>query len=150
MNNIVICVDTDEDCARTLERLPAKFDLTKAKVHLIHVFEIHVSNMEFTPVIYPSQDQYPEIEKNILEYLAEISKKLKLNVESVHRECFFSYSKERSLKEYLVKVNADTVILASKGKHGIADFFSSSLADYLCKDSPCDIIILRPEQSSDK
>ena len=60
MKNIVICVDTDEDCARTLERLPSKFDLTKANVHLIHVFEINISNMEFTPVIYPAKDQYPE------------------------------------------------------------------------------------------
>ncbi len=144
MKNIVICVDTDEECTKTLERLSSKIDLNHATIHLVHVFEINLSNVDFTPVIYPTKDQYAEIEKNILEYLGGISTKLNLNAEFVQLHCFFSHSKHRCLNDYLEKINADTVVLATKGRHGITGFFASSLADFLCKYSPCDVFVLRP------
>lgn len=144
MKNIVICVDLNEDSLNALESIQYKLDLNKSTVHLIHVFEIHIGNIEFTPVVYPTSEQYPEIEKNVLSLLANLGDKLHLKPNQLQTKCFFNYSKESCLKDYLTKVNADIVVLATRGKHGIAGFFASSLADFLCKYAPCDVLVLRP------
>jgi nucleotide-binding universal stress UspA family protein len=48
---------------------------------------------------------------------------------------------------YLKEVKADLVVTATKGKHGIDGFFSSSFTDYLCKFSPCDVLVMRPAKT---
>lgn len=145
MKNIVICVDLNENSLNTLASVRSKIDLTKSTVHLVHVFEIHTGNIEFTPVVYPTADQYPEIEKSVLEILSKLSDTLQLKSDQVQMKCFFNYSKESCLNNYLTKTNADLVVLATRGKHGISGFFASSLADFLCKYAPCDILVLRPK-----
>ena len=148
MKNIVVCVDLTEDSVNALETIQHKLDLSQSVVHLVHVFEIHVGNIELTPVVYPTADQYPVIEKNILEILSTLSAKLHLKPEQVKMKCIFNHSKESTLHHYLNEVNADLAVLATRGKHGIAGFFASSLADYLCKYAPCDLLVLRPKKTS--
>jgi nucleotide-binding universal stress UspA family protein len=145
MKNIVICVDLNEFSMKTLESFKNKIDLTKSTVHLVHVFEIHTGNIEFTPVIYPTANQYPEIEESVVSMLSKLALKLNLKSEQVQTKCFFNYSKESCMNTYLNEVKADLVVLATRGKHGISGYFASSLAEYLCKYAPCDVFVLRPE-----
>ena len=145
MKNIVVCVDLTEDSVNSLETIQYKIDLSSSVVHLVHVFEIRVGNIELTPIVYPTTEQYPIIEKNILEILSTISEKLHLKPEQVKMKCIFNQSKENSLHQYLNEVKADLAVLATRGKHGMAGFFSSSLADYLCKYAPCDLLVIRPK-----
>jgi nucleotide-binding universal stress UspA family protein len=148
MKNIVICVDLNEDSLKTLEAIQGKFDLSNSTVHLVYVYEIHISNVEFTPVVYPSSDQYLEIEKNVLGMLKNFSDKLHLKSDQVQMKCIFDLSKESALNNYLTTVSSDVVVLATRGKHGIAGFFASSLADFLCKYAPCDVFVLRPNHET--
>lgn len=143
MKNIVICVDLTEESLKTLEKLQFKFNLNQSIVHLVHVFEIKRGMVEFTPVIYPSSDQYPEIENSVVDMLSSLSEKLDLNPGQVKMKCFFNDSKESCLKDYLKEINADLVVLATRGKHGVSGFFASSLTDFLCKYAPCDIFVMR-------
>ncbi|MDD4975972.1 MAG: universal stress protein [Bacteriovorax sp.] len=144
MKSIVICTGLDQHGLNTLKTLPSKIDLQGVQIHLIHVFEIRFASPEFVPVIYPVPDQYPAIEKDVLQTLTGLAKDLKLPENMVVKKCIFSQSRDEVLKDYLNEVKAELVVVATRGKHGIEGFFASSLADFLCKFSPCDVLVMRP------
>ncbi|MFA6236352.1 MAG: universal stress protein [Bacteriovorax sp.] len=144
MKNIVVCVDLREESLKVLQSLKDRIDLSGSTVHLVHVFEIKMGLMEFTPVVYPVPSQYEEIESSIMGFLDNLKRDLGLKDNQVEKHCFFSQSKEQKIKEYLEDKKADMVILSTRGKHGIEGFFASSLADFLCKYSPCDMLVMRP------
>lgn len=144
MRNIVLCVDLREECLNSLKSIGQKIDLRNAKVHLIHAFEIQSGVMEFATFVYPTVEQYPDIEKSVMDLLTSLQKDLGLSDEQCEKHCTFSHSKEVTVKDYLDSKKADLVVLSTRGKHGIEGFFASSLADYLSKYSPCDVLVLRP------
>lgn len=144
MKTIVICVDLTKNCLETLKTLPSKIDLGESRVHFLHIFEKLEPNRILAPFMVPLPEQKMEIEKNVLEALSKLSSELGLNPDYVHLVCSFEYSREQTVKEYLTRINADLVVLATRGRHGIVGFFTSSLADFLCKYSPCDVLVLRP------
>lgn len=145
MKNVVVCVDLNEDSVNVLKDLGKKIDLLKdTKVHLIHAFEIHMGAMEFASFIYPIPEQYPEIESSVLGILDNLARDLGLSPNQIEKHCIFSHSKEQTVREYLEDKKADLVVISTRGKHGIEGFFASSLADFLCKYSPCDILVMRP------
>lgn len=144
MKNIVLCVDLREESVKTLKSVAQKIDLKNAYVHLVHAFEIQTGVMEFATFVYPTEEQYPEIEKSVMDVLSTLQKELGLSDTQTEKHCYFSHSKEVAIKDYLDTKKADMVVLATRGKHGLEGFFASSLADYLCKYSPCDVFVLRP------
>lgn len=145
MKNIVICTDLNQNSLDTLKTLGRNLDLKEAIVHFVHVFEIHMYNADIVPVIYPTEAQYPEIEQSTLGILDKLAHDLGAKEDQVRLKCFFSHSREERISSYLNDVQADLVVVATRGKHGIQGFFSSSLADFLCKYSPCDVLVLRPK-----
>ena len=144
MKNVIICVDLREESLKILKTIKDKIDLSDAKVHLIHAFEIQIGVMEFTAIEYPTPSQYPEIKNSVIEILTNFQKELNLSNDQIEKHCFFSSSKEQIIKDYLDDKKADLVVVSTRGKHGIEGFFSSSLADFLCKYSPCDVYVMRP------
>ncbi len=146
MKNIVICADLNEKSLEVLKTLNQSLDFKEAKFHFIHIFEIHMYNADLVPVIFPTEVQYPEIEKSTIGILDKLTKDIGLKNEQVELKCFFSHSREEKIRSYLNEVHANMVVVATRGKHGIEGFFSSSLADFLCKYSPCDVLVLRPKK----
>jgi nucleotide-binding universal stress UspA family protein len=146
MKKIVMCVDLNQPCIDTLKTLATKIDLKYARVYLVHIFENQLYNADLVPFVFPLPEQHQAIEKSAIGILERLGKDLDLVQENVKAKCFFSFSREQKIKEYLHEVDADLVVLATRGRHGIAGFFSSSLADFLCKYSPCDVFVLRPNK----
>lgn len=144
MKNIVICVDLNEKSLETLKRVKDDLDFRDCALHFVHVFEIHMYNADIVPVIYPTEIQYPDIEKSTLAILDKLALDVGAYGDNFQTRCFFSHSREEKLMGYLKEVDADLVVVATRGKHGIEGFFSSSLADFLCKYSPCDVLVIRP------
>jgi nucleotide-binding universal stress UspA family protein len=144
MKTIVVLADLNQESLSTLRRLRTDLDLKHAQMHFVHVFEIRMYNADLVPIVFPSEEQYPEIEQSSLAILRQLSDDLGIKSEHSTQKCFFSHSREEKVRSYLAEVSADLVVVATRGKHGIEGFFSSSLADFLTKYSPCDILILRP------
>jgi nucleotide-binding universal stress UspA family protein len=147
MKNIVVCADLNQNSLDTLKSLGRSLDFRDTILHFIHVFEIHLYNADIVPVIFPTEVQYPDIEKSTLSILDKLSKDVGARSDQVQLKCFFSHSREEKINSYIEEVNAEMVVVATRGKHGIEGFFSSSLADFLCKYSPCDVLVIRPKKS---
>ncbi|MDD4976166.1 MAG: universal stress protein [Bacteriovorax sp.] len=144
MKTAVICVDLNDQSLETLKTIPAKLDLQEAQIHLIHVVEIQYADHAHYSIVYPIADEYPEIEKNVFKALTKLAEDVKLPENRIVKKCVFSHSKKEALKDYLIEVHADVVIVATRGKHGVGELFPSSLTDFLCKYSPCAVLVLRP------
>lgn len=144
MKKIVLCVDLNQKSIDTIKTLSKKIDLKNTQLHLVHVFENQIYNADLVPFIFPLPEQHQSIEKSAIEILIRLGKDLDIPESNIHAKCFFAFSREEKIKEYLSEVKSDLVVVATRGRHGIAGFFTSSLADFLCKYSPCDIFVLRP------
>lgn len=144
MKKIVVCVDLNSECTETLKRLPKKMDLADTKIHFLHVFENRMYDNDLAPFSFPLPEQDIAFEKIATSTLLQIGKDLDLNPNNVVAKCFFSVSRFQKIKSYAEEVDADLIVLATRDRHGIAGFFSSSLADFLCKYSPCNFLVLRP------
>jgi nucleotide-binding universal stress UspA family protein len=147
MKNIVVCADLNQQSLDTLKMLHRKLDLKDTTLHFVHVFEIHMYNADIVPIIFPTEAQYPEIEQSTLGILNKLAADIGLKEEQFKSKCFFSHSREEKIVNYLNEVTADLVVVATRGKHGIEGFFSSSLADFLSKYSPCDVLVMRPKKA---
>jgi nucleotide-binding universal stress UspA family protein len=144
MKNIVICADLNQASLDTLKKFHRHHDYKHVMLHFVHVFEIRIYNADIVPVIFPTESQYAEIEKSSLAILKNLAHDMGVRDDQVQLKCFFSHSREEKIKSYLDEVKAELAVVATRGKHGIEGFFSSSLADFLCKYSPCDVLVLRP------
>lgn len=146
MKILVVCVDQTKDCLDVLKTLSKKINLKNFQAHLVHIYVKEIYNVDLAPWSIPLPEQEEEIENNVLDTLRRLADDLNLNSENVKNRCFFAFSREQKIKEYLIEQNAEMVVVATRGRHGIEGFFYSSLADYLCKYSPCDVLVLRPKK----
>ncbi len=147
MKEIVLCASLTDESLDLLKSLKNSTLLDDARIHLVHCFEIQVYTNEFSPYIYPTEDKYPELTeaaKGILQNVENELKKFHPDTEFI-KEVYFTQSPKQKMKEYLKEMNADLVVVATRGKHGIEGLFTSSFAEFLVKYSPCDIHILRPK-----
>lgn len=146
MKNIVICADLNEASLARIRDLRHDIDLKHAKIHIVHVFEIQYYVAEFTPYVFPSEEQYSAMEKSTLGILEKLGSDLGCSKENLELKCYFGRSSEEKILEYLNISHADLAVVATRGKHGIDGLFSSSLTDFLTKYSPCDVLVLRPRK----
>jgi nucleotide-binding universal stress UspA family protein len=145
MKNYVLCTTLESSSIETLKNLRKDIDLKHAKIHIVRVVEIQVYSSESVTMVYPTEAEYKEIEKLSIQKMREIANSLSVNEENLIMHCFFDFNRENKIKKYLEETKADLVVVATRGKHGIAGLFSSSFADFLCKFSPCDVLVMRPK-----
>lgn len=147
MENIVICADINEASIDTLKNIRHEFLFKNTHVFFLHVFEVHMYNADLVPVIFPAEVQYPDIEASTVGILENLANELKIKNDQKTIKCFFSHSREEKIISFLNEVKADLVIVATRGKHGLEGFFNSSMADFLSKYSPCDVLVVRPKSN---
>lgn len=144
MKNYVLCTTLEEESINTLKKLKNDIELKNAHIHIITVVEKQIYTVDLAPYVYPVENQFAAIESSALSLLNSLAQELGVENNQVTCKCFFEYDREKKVKEYLDEVHADLAVVATRGKHGMAGFFSSSFTDYLCKFSPCDVLVMRP------
>lgn len=148
MKNVVISVNLNDESLNLLKTLKGSPLLEDSQIHFVHCFEVQVYTSDFTPYIYPTEEKYPEIRKSVLTIIDNLSREICTPAElpKVQSHCFFSQSPKQKMVDYLKEIKADLVVVATRGKHGIAGLFSSSFTEHLTKYSPCDLMVLRHKE----
>ncbi len=146
MKTYVLCTTLEQHSIDTLKRVKDTINLNNAIVHIVTVIEIKVYNLDLVPYIYPTEGQYDEMKSSAEMIMHSLAGDLGINQDSTVFNCFFDSNRENKIKDYLIDVEADLVITATRGKHGIDGLFSSSFTDFLCKFSPCDVLVMRPHK----
>lgn len=146
MKTYVLCTTLDKECINTLKKVKTEIDLKNANIHIVTVIQLNLYHIDLSPYIYPAEIQYANLENKAIETMRELGNSLELEPGKITYKCFIEYKKKEVIKSYLDEVKADLVVVATRGKYGIPGLFSSSLADFLCKFSPCDVLVMRPKK----
>lgn len=146
MKTYVLCTSLEEESVNTLKKLKGDIEITDANIHVITVIEKQIYTVDLAAYVYPIEAQYPSIEASALGILKTIGQSLGVEEKNLTCKCFIDYDRDKIVKQYLESIKADLVIVATRGKHGLDGFFSSSFTDYLCKFSPCDVLVMRPRK----
>jgi nucleotide-binding universal stress UspA family protein len=150
MKTYVLCTTLEQHSIDTLKNLKGRLDLSNAIVHFVTIFEIKTYNLDLIPFFYPVEEQYAEMKNAAEGIIQSLADDLEIKKDNTVISCFFESNRETKIKKYLKEVEADLVVTATRGKHGIDGFFSSSFTEFLCKFSPCDVLVMRPRMELTK
>jgi nucleotide-binding universal stress UspA family protein len=88
-------------------------------------------------------EERPKIEETILAKLADIKKEIFPNHKNVSFKCIFDGNERMAFSDYVEHQQPDLVVIATRSKHGISNFFDSSFAQFQLGHSTSDILVLR-------
>lgn len=138
---IIVAVDLHETSKEQLSQLRNISFLKNAEVHFVHVFQTTIMTYglnEFCQ-IYPLEPDRRELELNITKTLNELCEG-SIDGKIITR-CLFDEKPKEEFCLYAKEIQADTMIIFTREKHGI---FESSFAQYAARHSPCHVLILKP------
>lgn len=145
---IMVCVDMSDESLELLKLKLKRCNWEECEeVHFVHSFSLQVYTDAFYFITYPLADQYEGVENSVLEVLKDLEKhifenqktpkiKYMVKISSTPKETLANYAKEKKI---------DEMIIGTRGVHGIAGLFSSSFAEYMVRNAPCELRILRAE-----
>jgi nucleotide-binding universal stress UspA family protein len=145
MRTIVLCTTLEKDCLKTLNRVKDKIDLDDSKIIIVSIIKTQTFTFNLSPYIFPESIHYALIEEQALKVMKELGDSLGIDPSQINYKCSFEFEVKSHMKSILEETKADLAVVATREKHGIKGFFSSSFAEYLIKFSPCDILVMRPQ-----
>ncbi len=146
MKRVMVCVDlTNESLDLLKQDIKKKSWSDVDEVHLIHGFwlQSYVDSFHYTS--YPPENLYGDIEQSVIEVFKPLENKLlkSNNKIKVISKCIIASSPKESLVSYAIDKKINSMLIGTRGKHGIAGLFSSSFSEYMVRHAPCELRIIR-------
>lgn len=149
---VAICVDITEEGLNTLDGVAKifkqlSFNNPQIKLHMLHVFETKVYAPDFYAVLFPTPDQYPQIDesakmlmKGKVDKLADRSS----FPQDIHYAVIHSVNPKEAALDYLKENNIDLAVIPTRGLTGMKNLLSSSFANFMNHHAPCSVLVVRP------
>ena len=145
-STVVIEVALDPATNDQLKSLANSSILKSAKkIYMMHVFSSDMKH--YAPNLFKEMPNFEKTGEIINDELEGLKKTLFGEsdiLDKVETRFFFDKNVKIRAVEFLKSVEADLVIAATRGEHGIEGLFTSSFSYFLIDHSPCDVHILRP------
>jgi universal stress protein E len=147
---IVAAVDFSPTSARALARAATFAAKDNAELHVLHVFAApwrEISNAEMMPLIDPKfEKEYREgLERQLADFVQPIAAaNPKLRLRTV---CYDTNTHRSGIVEYAKSASADLIVLGTRGRTNLRDFFLGSTAEKALATSHCSILAVKPEGS---
>lgn len=143
---IVVAIPPEEEFISSFARWGQDYDWDNKDVHFVHVVKKNIHFQLVGEREVPDEETFNKNKDRIDKYLESVSKKIMKHdkTNSVEFSTFLSASPVEDLADFLLKTQADLVVVATRKKAGLEKIYLSSFADSLIKVSPCDVLILRP------
>lgn len=143
---IVLACSMDEDFLENLGRLREMVRFNDFDWYFVHIALSGYYLNDLVPFSFPDEKQRKEIEKIIGDKLNAYRDKIMPEGNTAIIECLFSTDPKVEMLNYLKEIEAQLVVVSTKAKAGIKNLFTSSFAEYMVRHSPCDVLVLRPEE----
>jgi nucleotide-binding universal stress UspA family protein len=143
---IMVCVDMSDESLDLLKEKLKSWDWAGYdEIHFVHSFSLQVYTDAFYFITYPLEDQYEGVEKSVLEVLKDLEKAIISKEEKLHIKYMvkLSTSPKETIADYAKEHCIDEMVIGTRGVHGMAGIFSSSFAEYMVRNAPCELRILR-------
>lgn len=144
-NKVIVAVSMEEETQRPLLQLQDLNFSRDTEIHLIHVMPVilYARGMDLTVLTYPLEEERPKIVETITGKLRKLAKDIFPEHTKIVYECLFDSNEKAAFCDYVQEQKADLVVVATRGKHGLKNFFDSSFAQHQLKHSPTNVLVLR-------
>ena len=144
---IVIAVPLEENLLSALYEWGRSFDFSEIiAVRLLHIVKKNVTPLEFGLMETPDESTFREMAPTLEKFLKDEAKKI-LPPDfhgDISYEVTNNYHPEEEVIDFLKNFDADLIVVATRGRHGLDSLFHSSFTEYMVKHAPCDIFVVRP------
>ena len=147
--DIVACVDFSENSNRAVHRAAVLASQDQARLKLIHVYRPPVyteSEMGWLGPAFPIT-QEESIEDSLTERVSGFAKRIaeQYELKEVSGEVVTSHSIHRGIWQALKDMEADLVVLRTRGRTGFKSLLLGTTAEGLINHTPCSALTIKPE-----
>lgn len=147
--SIVACVDFSENSDRAVHRAAELASQDKSRLKLIHVFQPPAYAETEMGWLGPAFPVVPEqdIQQNLKEKLEKLASSLKeeYDLPQIDCEVIASHSIHRGIWQSLKEMEADLVVLGTRGRTGFKSLLLGTTAEGLINHTPCSALTLKPK-----
>jgi nucleotide-binding universal stress UspA family protein len=145
INKLVIAVSLEPETHGPLIKLKNMNIDADSEIHFVHVVPVilYARGLHLSALTYPLVQERPKIEETILAKLADIKKEIFPDHKNITFKCIFDGNEKMAFCDYVEHQQPDLVVVATRSKHGISNFFDSSFAQFQLGHSISDILVLR-------
>lgn len=145
INKLIIAVSLEPETHGPLMKLKNMNIDVDSEIHFVHVVPVilYARGLHLSAMTYPLMEERPKIEESILAKLAEIKKEVFPNHKNITFKCLFDANEKMAFCDYVEHQQPDLVVVATRSKHGISNFFDSSFAQFQLGHSSSNILVLR-------
>jgi nucleotide-binding universal stress UspA family protein len=142
---LIVAVSLEEEAYKPLLGLKEMDIDSKVEIHLVHVMPIILCarGMDLTVQTYPLPEEKPRLQEQIIAALTDIKKEIFPTHKNVICKCLFAINTKAAFTDYVHEEKGDLVVVATRGKYGIKNFFDSSFAQHQVKHSAAKVLVLR-------
>jgi nucleotide-binding universal stress UspA family protein len=142
---VIVAVSLEAETHAPLMKLKNMGIDRGAEIHLVHIVPIIVygRGIHLSVMTYPLPEERPKVEEIILANLGEVKNELFPDYEKVILKCLFDSNEKSAFSDYVDQNKADLVVVATRPKHGLFNFFDSSFAQHQLKHASTDVLVLR-------
>ena len=144
-NKVVVAVSMEEETQQPLYQMKNLHFSPDTEIHLIHVMPVilYARGMDLHVLTYPLEEERPKIVETVTDKLKKLAREIFPEQSNIVYECLFDSNEKAAFCDYVQEQKADLVVVATRGKHGIKNFFDSSFAQHQLKHSPTNVLVLR-------
>jgi nucleotide-binding universal stress UspA family protein len=144
----VACVDFSPTSLKALDEAARICTQDGAQLHVLHVFQPLWQDFHYPSTI---PEPLPEFNR---QYQTALERRVRAFAASLGREIDFLKPTFRAVEypghrvgivEYAKSVNADLIVLGTRGKTNMRDLLLGSTAEKVLRESPCSVLALKPE-----
>ncbi|MDA8792108.1 universal stress protein [Bacteriovoracaceae bacterium] len=143
---LMVCVDLTDQSLNIYRKHLRELNLNEfTEIHLIHAFQIQVYSDLFYIQKFPSEEEFQKIKESTLQVMKTLEADLGPIAQGIKLvyDCLLVSSPKTGLKDYAQENDISVMAVSTRGKKGVESLFSSSLAEYMVRHAPCELIILR-------
>jgi universal stress protein E len=147
--NIVACVDFSENSNRAVHRAAALASQDKSRLKLIHVYRPSIltdAEMGWLGPAFPvapEVDIHQTLKKRVTGFATKIA--AQYDLKKVSSDVILCQSVHRGIWQSLKEIEADLVVLGTRGRTGFKSLLLGTTAEGLINHTPCSALTIKPE-----
>lgn len=148
LQTIVIALPLEEELLTPFYQWGKNFDFSHVKnVYFIHSVKKNIMPLEFGMMESPDETTFNQMKPTMEKFLKDEALKILPSHFQGKSEFLITldYHPDQAMVEKLRELNANLLVVSTRGKHGIKGLFQSSFTDSMIKFAPCDVLVVRPK-----
>jgi nucleotide-binding universal stress UspA family protein len=146
MKKTMICVNLESDTLDHFKSVLSDWQWSKNdEVHFVHGFQVQYYADNFNITTFPGTEDQKGIESAVIEALLPFEDQVLSGAQKpkVFNKCILASNTKSEIVKYAKDNEIDEMIISTKLKSGIDNFFSSSFTEYMLRHANCSIRVLR-------